>query len=269
MLKIAILGATGRMGRTLIRLIAESSDLELAAAVTESGDELVGWDAGECAGLGAVGVSITNDSAAAIRGCQVAIDFTLPGAVAENVAACADAGVPLVMGTTGLSDEHGKLLLDASTAIPIVYGRNMSIGINLVTALARIAARTLGTDYDIEITEAHHRHKVDAPSGTALQLGEAIAEARGTTLDAAAVLDRHATTGARVPGSIGFQSIRAGSIVGDHSIMLAGDEEIIELQHRAQDRAVFARGALRAARWIVAQPPALYGMADVLGLERR
>jgi 4-hydroxy-tetrahydrodipicolinate reductase len=268
MLKIAILGAAGRMGRTLIRLTAESTDLELVAA-TESGDELVGWDAGESAGLGTLGITISNDLAAAVQACDVAIDFTLPSAVAENVAACVSAGVPMIMGTTGLNDEHFSRLTDAAASIPLVYGRNMSVGITLLTELARIAARTLGTDYDVEITETHHRHKLDAPSGTALQLGESIAEARGTTLDAVAVFDRRVNEAARVTGSIGFQSIRAGSVVGDHSIMLAADEEVIELRHRAMDRAVFARGALRAARWIVVQPPGLYGMLDVLGLARR
>jgi len=266
MLRLAIIGGTGRMGRMLIRLIAESDSLELVGAATESGDEMAGWDAGEVAGLGTLGINITDDVAAAVSESEVAIDFTLPAAMSANVAACVENRIPMVIGTTGLSDPQQDLLLTSAQSIPIVYGRNMSVGINVLTELARVAAGTLGPDYDIEITEAHHRHKVDAPSGTALQLGETVAEARGTTLADVAVYDRHGTTGARESGKIGFQSIRAGSIAGDHSIMLAADEEIIELRHHAVDRAVFARGALRAARWVSGQSPGLYGMSDVLGL---
>jgi 4-hydroxy-tetrahydrodipicolinate reductase len=162
-----------------------------------------------------------------------------------------------------------KKLEESAARIPIVYGRNMSVGINVLTELVRLASRALGNDYDVEITEAHHGKKLDAPSGTALQLGETVAHERGTSLETLAVYDRHSSSAARRPGSIGFTSIRAGSIVGDHTVMLAADEEIIELKHRALDRAAFARGALRAARWIVAQPAGLFSMHDVLGLDGR
>jgi 4-hydroxy-tetrahydrodipicolinate reductase len=269
MTRIAVLGATGRMGQTLVRLIVEDDGLELTGAVTEPGHESIGRDAGDAAGAGPIGVSITDDVSAAVAGCQVAIDFTLPEAAAGNVTACADNGVALVMGTTGLSDEQQAVLEDAGTRIGIVYGRNMSVGVNVLTELAALAGRAFGADYDVEITEAHHRNKVDAPSGTALQLGEAVARERNTTLSESAVYGRHGATGAREPGKIGFASIRAGGIVGEHTVMFATDEETVELRHVALDRQVFARGALRAAKWVEGQAPGLYSMKDVLGLTGR
>ena len=269
MIRVAVFGATGRMGQTLCRLIAEAEDLQLVGAATESGHASIGLDAGSIAGARSLGVVVTDDASVAVANCQVAIDFTLPAAVSQNVAACVAAKTALVMGTTGLSAEQQVLLEQGAVGIPIVYGRNMSIGINVLTELARVASRALGTDYDVEITDAHHSNKLDAPSGTALQLGETVARERGTSLERSAVYDRHASNAPRQPGSIGFTSIRAGSIVGDHTVMLAADEEIIELKHRALDRATFARGALHAVRWVVDQPVGLYSMNDVLGLDGR
>ena len=269
MIRVAVFGATGRMGQTLCRLIAEAEDLQLVGAATEPGHASIGQDAGSVAGMPALGVVVTDNASAAVASCQVAIDFTLPVAVPQNVAACVAAEAAMVMGTTGLSAEQHAILEESAARIPIVYGRNMSVGINVLTELVRLASRALGNDYDVEITEAHHGKKLDAPSGTALQLGETVAHERGTSLETSAVYDRHSSSAARRPGSIGFTSIRAGSIVGDHTVMLAADEEIIELKHRALDRAAFARGALRAARWIVAQPAGLFSMQDVLGLDGR
>jgi len=267
MLQVAILGATGRMGQALLRLTASAADLECGGAATEPGHPLLGRDAHSGLGLDPAEVLLTDDPAAALAGCDVAIDFTLPAAAPGNIAACIEAGLPLVMGTTGLGSEGRAALEAAAGKIPVMYGRNMSLGINLLTELVRLAAATLGPEYDVEIVEAHHRQKVDAPSGTALQLGEAAAAARDQRLDDVAVYGRHGETGARPPGAIGFSSLRAGSLAGDHRVLLAADEEILELGHHAVSRDVFARGALQAARWLVAQPAGLYSMRNVLGLQ--
>lgn len=267
--RIAVLGANGRMGRTLVRLIAADDSLRLMGAATEPGHASVGADAGRVAGIDPVGVEVTDDPAAAMAEADVAIDFTLPAASAGNVAACVRMDVELVMGTTGLSAADHDLLARAARDIAIVYGRNMSVGVNMITELARLVGRALGEEYDVEICETHHRHKRDAPSGTALQLGEAVAEGRGVRLEDVASYGRQGRSDARLPGGIGFASLRAGSIVGDHSVMFASDEEVIELSHRAIDRTAFARGALRAARWVVEQSPGLYSMTDVLGLPGR
>lgn len=266
MSRIAVFGATGRMGQTLIRLIADDPDLELVGAATEPGHNAIGSDAGTSAGIRSVGIAITDDTSVAVSAADVAIDFTLPAAVSGNVAACVENGAALVIGTTGLSTDEFATLQAAAESIAVLYGRNMSIGVNVLSALAGLASKALGPEYDVEITEAHHRHKVDAPSGTALQLGESVAEGRGTVLESVAVFDRHGVGEARAAGSIGFSSVRAGSIVGDHSILFAADEEIVELSHRALDRAVFARGALRAAAWISGRPAGLYSMNNALGL---
>ncbi len=266
MLRVAILGACGRMGQALLRLTAAATDLEIGGAATEPGDPAVGQDAHATLGLAPADVLLTDDLPAALAGCDVAIDFTLPAAAPGNARACAAAGVPLVMGTTGLTADGEAALQSAAGQIPVLYGRNMSLGVNLLTELVRLAAGTLGPEYDIEIVEAHHRHKVDAPSGTALQLGEAAAEARDRALEDVAVYTRHGQTGPRAPGAIGFVSLRAGSLAGDHRVLLAADEEIIELGHHAVNRAVFARGALQAARWLAGQPPGRYSMREVLGL---
>jgi 4-hydroxy-tetrahydrodipicolinate reductase len=265
-LKVAMLGATGRMGQAITGCIAEDDELVLVGAVTEPGDPALGRDAGEHAGLEPLGVPLTDDRAQALHGAHVAIDFTLPAALDANARACVDRGTALVVGTTGLNDKQLATLRAAAQEIPVVYGRNMSVGVNVFMDLVARAAAALGSDYDVEILEAHHRHKVDAPSGTALALGERIAAAKGRRLDELAVHGRHGQTGPRVPDTIGFSVVRAGSIVGEHTVLFAAPEEIVELTHRAVDRKSFARGALRAARWLAGQPPGFYSMSDVLGL---
>jgi 4-hydroxy-tetrahydrodipicolinate reductase len=254
------------MGTAVTRLIAASADCTLSGAAAEPGHPQLGQDAGLAAGTRRLGVAIADSPAAAVANCDVAIDFTAADATAGNVEACLARRCALVMGTTGLTDEHMALLQQAGRSIAVVYGRNMSVGVLVFTELARRAARLLGAEADVEITETHHRNKADAPSGTALQLGEAIAAELGNRLEDVAVYDRFSNRAPRRQGSIGFASVRAGSIVGDHDVLFALDEELIRLQHRALDRRTFARGAMRAARWVVGQPPALYGMADVLGL---
>ena len=266
MLKIAVLGASGRMGRAVLECIAEADDLAVAGAVTETADPALGKDAGENIGLEALGVPLTDDRAQALHDAHVAIDFTLPSATIANVRASVDSGTALVIGTTGLEETHLSVMSDASREIPLVYGRNMSVGMNVFINLVGRAAKALGPDYDVEISEAHHRHKVDAPSGTALALGEEVARAHGRPLEDVAIHARHGKTGPRVPGTIGFSVIRGGNIVGDHSVMFAATEESIELSHHAVERKSFARGALRAARWAAGQAPGMYAMADVLGL---
>ena len=267
MLRIAVFGANGRMGRTVTRIVSASADAEVVGACTEAGHETVGQDVGELAGLGSIGVVVTADAEAALAGADVAIDFTLPAAAPGNLAAAKATGTRLVMGTTGLAAEHVALLDEASESISILYGRNLSIGVNVFTELARQAAQYLGDDWDVEITEAHHRYKLDAPSGTALQLGEAVADARGTDLEAVQVLGRSGQTGERPAGAIGINSIRAGNIVGDHTVAFVSDTESVELRHHAVDRGLFASGALRAALWLADKPAGLYGMRDVLGFK--
>ena len=269
MLKVAVIGATGRMGRAIINALAGSDDLVLSGAVTMPGDRLLGADAAEQAGLDAAGVIVTDDRGAGFADAHVAIDFTLPVALDSNLRAAVDCGTPMVVGTTGLGPEHQASLQAAAAQIPLVYAANMSIGMNVFMALVRRAASALDEDYDVEIIEAHHRHKVDAPSGTALALGELVAAARERPLDDLAVYQRHGQIGPRVRGTVGFSVVRGGSIVGDHQVLFASDEERVELTHRASDRAAFARGALRAARWVAGRAPGIYGMADVLGLADR
>ena len=262
-----MLGATGRMGQAILRCIAEAPDLRLSGAVTEIGDAALGADAGELAGVDAFGVPLTDDRAQALHGAQVAIDFTLPAALDANVSACIESGTALVIGTTGLNDSQMEVLEQASHEIPIVCGRNMSVGMNVFTHFVAEAAGTLGDDYDVEIVEAHHRFKVDAPSGTALALGEAVAEARQSRLEDLAVGAREGHTGPRVPGTIGFSVIRGGNIVGDHTVMFISADERLEFTHRAADRRAFALGALRAARWLAGRAPGFFTMRDVLDLK--
>jgi len=250
----------------ITRLIAAGAGMTLSGAAAEPGHPRLGEDAGHVAGTGPLGVIVTGVASQAVAGADVAIDFTTAAAVPGNLEACLQARCALVMGTTGLEAEQQRLLTQASRSIPIVYGRNMSIGMLVFTELARTAARLLGAEADIEIVEAHHRDKVDAPSGTALQLGEAVAGELGHRLEELAVHDRCTARAPRRPGSIGFSSVRAGRIVGDHEILFALDEEVLRLEHRALDRATFARGAVRAARWVAGRPPRLYDMGDVLGL---
>ena len=254
------------MGTAVVRLIAESSGVQLAGAATEAGHPRLGEDAGTVAGTRALDVAIGSSVAAAGAGCDVAIDFSSVAAFDHHLEACVAVGCGLVVGTTGLSDVQSAHLEVAARQIPVVYGRNMSVGVLVFQELARIAARHLGSEADIEIIETHHRNKVDAPSGTALQLGEAVAAELGHRLEDVAAFGRFAASEPRRQGTIGFSSVRAGNVVGDHDIQFALAEEIVTLSHRALDRATFARGALRAARWLGGRPPGLYSMADVLGI---
>ena len=263
------------MGTALIRLIVAGGEHQLVGALVEPGDPAIGRDAGQIAGLEPLGVLATDNLATALKGvgpgsapgCEVAIDFTAPVATPGHAGACAAGGHALVVGTTGLGAAELGALQAAARRVPVVYARNMSLGVTVLTELARQAAMLLGPGFDVEITEAHHRDKKDSPSGTALQLGEAVALVRGQQLAEVAVLGRSGlATTARTPEAIGFSAIRGGAIVGDHTVMLAGAEELLELTHRATDLALFARGALRAATWLVGKPAGLYSLRDVLGL---
>jgi len=268
LLRVAVLGAAGRMGRAVLGCLLESDDLKLTGAVTEPKDRLLGHDAGELIGAAALGVPLSDDPRQGLHGAQVAVDFTLPTATEANLRASVENGSALVIGTTGLEERQLKAIERAAHEITIVYARNMSVGVNVFMNLVGRAAKALGDGYDVEILEAHHRHKVDAPSGTALALGEQIAAARGRPLADLAVYAREGRVGPRVPGTIGFSVIRGGSIVGEHTVRFIGAEEQVELVHVAQDRKTFARGALRAARWAAGRAPGLYSMTDVLDLAR-
>ena len=265
-MKICIVGAGGRMGQMLVRQIAGHAECTLGAATERAGSNLLGRDAGELAGVGALDVAITDDAAAAIAACAAVIDFTAPAASVRHVEMAARAGAVVVLGTTGLDAEQDAIIAQAATRVPIVKSGNMSLGVNLLTALVRQVAAALDESYDIEIVEMHHRHKVDAPSGTALLLGRAAASGRGVEHDDVMQGGRHGITGERRRGDIGYASLRAGNVAGEHSVIFAADDERVELTHKATDRAIFARGALVAARWLAEQQPGLYGMADVLGL---
>ena len=263
---VAVLGASGRMGRNIVALLAQAGDLRLSGALAAAGDPAVGLDAGVAAGTAPLGVSITSEAGLALEGAEVAIEFALPVATLGNARLCAARGVPLVIGTTGHDAAAREEIGRAAGSIPIVMAPNMSLGVNLLFRLAELAARALGPGYDAEIVEAHHRHKVDAPSGTALGLGHAVALGRGRTLEELAVHARHGSTGPRPEGAIGFAVIRGGDIVGDHRLLFAGPGARVELVHHAEDRSAFARGALVAARWVTGRAPGLYSMQDVLGL---
>jgi len=265
-LSIAIAGVSGRMGRALLEAVAADVDCALGAALDRPASPLLGQDAGVV--YGAVsGVAVSDQVPAALAGARVLIDFTRPEATFGYLEDCTAAGVPLVIGTTGF-DEAGKARIrDAAKAIPIVFAPNMSVGVNLLMKLAELAASVLQDGYDIEIIEAHHRHKIDAPSGTALGLGQAVARATQRDLAQCAVYGREGVTGERDPRTIGFATVRGGDIVGDHTLLFAGTGERIELTHKASSRATFAQGALRAAKWLQGRAPGLYDMRDVLGLQ--
>lgn len=264
-MQVALAGVSGRMGRALLEAVAADADCVLSAAIDRSGSPLLGQDAGAAWGA-ASGVSVTDQSSSALQGAQALIDFTRPEATFGYLDACIAAGVPLVIGTTGF-DEAGKARIAAAAKqIPIVFAPNMSVGVNLLMKLAELAAQVLEDGYDIEIIEAHHRHKVDAPSGTALGLGQSVARAIGRDLTRCAVYGREGVTGERDPKTIGFATVRGGDIVGDHTLLFAGIGERVELTHKASSRATFAQGALRAAKWLQGRAPGLYDMRDVLGL---
>lgn len=264
--QIALAGVSGRMGRALFEAVDADADSTLCAAIDRSGSSLVGQDAGMAWGL-ASGVTVTDQPELALAGAQALIDFTRPEATYGYLDACVAAGVPLIIGTTGFDDEGKARIAAAAKQVPIVFAPNMSVGVNLLMKLAELAAQVLEDGYDIEIIEAHHRHKVDAPSGTALGLGQAVAGALNRDLSSCAVYGREGVTGERDPKTIGFATVRGGDVVGDHTLLFAGIGERVELTHKASSRATFAQGALRAAKWLQGRTPGLYDMRDVLGLK--
>jgi 4-hydroxy-tetrahydrodipicolinate reductase len=266
MTRIAIAGAGGRMGRALVQAVVAAEGATLTAAIERPDSSLIGADAGELAGTGALGVKVSGDLAAVIQDFDVLIDFTAPAATAANVALCARHGRKVVIGTTGLDDAQKAGLREAAGATGLVYSGNYSIGVNVTLRLLELAAATFGDTVDVEIIEAHHRHKVDAPSGTALMMGEAVAGALGRDLKEVAVYERHGHTGPRARESIGFQTIRGGDIVGDHNVMFIGEGERVEIRHVATSRMNFANGAVRAAQWVAGKGAGLYDMRDVLNL---
>ena len=265
-IKIAIAGCGGRMGRALLEGVSQSDDLTLHAALEHAASAQLGRDAGELVG-GACGVKITADVAAALQGADVLIDFTRPEGTLHHLAVCQKLGVNMVIGTTGFSAQQKVQMGAAAQHIGIVFAPNMSVGVNLTFKLLEMAAKVLSHGYDIEIIEAHHRHKVDAPSGTALGMGEVIAKTLGRDLAQCAVYGRVGVTGERDPSTIGFATVRGGDIVGDHTVLFAGTGERIEITHKASSRATFALGALRAARFLQASAAGMYDMQDVLGLK--
>jgi 4-hydroxy-tetrahydrodipicolinate reductase len=265
-LRVVVAGAGGRMGRALTRAVAAEPGMRLVAALDRAGAEVQGQDAGALAGLEPVGVSVGDDPLAALVNADVLLDFTAPEATLAHADIAAQARLVHVIGTTGLKPEDDARLKAAARHCRIVRSGNFSLGVNLLVGLVRRAAAVLGPDYDVEILEMHHRHKVDAPSGTALLLGKAAAAGRNIGLAEKSVRVRDGHTGARPGGAIGFATLRGGSVVGDHSVILAGEGERIELTHRAENRDIFARGAIRAAHWAFDKKPGLYDMADVLGL---
>lgn len=266
-MKIAIAGAAGRMGRVLTRIVHETEGLEVAGGIEPKGSSAVGADMGELAGVGPLGIKITDDPLALFTRIEGLIDFTVPKATLALAELSAQARIVHVIGTTGIDKEGDEKIKAAARHARIVKSGNMSLGVNLLAALVRKVAATLGPDFDIEVLEMHHKHKIDAPSGTALLLGQAAAEGRKLDLAKSSVRARDGHTGARPEGHIGFATLRGGSVVGEHTVMFAGPDERIELTHKAASRDLFARGAVRAALWAQDKKPGLYSMADVLGLE--
>ncbi|RWQ57596.1 4-hydroxy-tetrahydrodipicolinate reductase [Mesorhizobium sp.] len=264
---LVVVGAAGRMGQALIRAIHTIPGARVAGAIERAGSPHIGKDAGELAGIGTIGVVIGDDPLPAFARADGVLDFTSPAATVEFAGYAAQARIAHVIGTTGCSDDDNAMIAAAARHATIVKSGNMSLGVNLLAVLVEQAARALDADdFDIEILEMHHRHKVDAPSGTALLLGEAAAAGRGIDLDGNSVRSRDGHTGVRKTGSIGFATLRGGSVVGDHSVLLAGTGERITLAHHAEDRAIFARGAVKAALWARGRKPGLYSMRDVLRL---
>jgi 4-hydroxy-tetrahydrodipicolinate reductase len=264
--QVAVAGATGRMGHMLIEAIRASGDCSLAGALDVASSPAIGNDAAAFLGH-ASGVPVTADLAAGLAHAQVLIDFTRPEGTLAHLKVCRERGVKAVIGTTGFSDAQKAQIADAARDIAIVMAPNMSVGVNVTMKLLEMAARALTTGYDIEIIETHHRHKVDAPSGTALKMGEVIAHALGRDLKDCAVYARHGVTGERGASTIGFSAIRGGDIVGDHTVLFAGTGERIEITHKAASRATYAQGSLRAVRFLAAQQKGLFDMFDVLGLK--
>jgi 4-hydroxy-tetrahydrodipicolinate reductase len=267
MIKIAVTGAAGRMGRTLVQALDGNTALELSAALERPGVSLLGSDAGELAGIGRLDVPVTDSLADALPKFDTLVDFSVPDATLASLATCRKAGKSMVIGTTGIDAGGRDAIRVASRDIPIVFAPNYSVGVNLCFKLIELAARVWGDDVDVEVIEAHHRGKIDAPSGTALRMGEILAQALDRDLAENAVYGRHGITGPRNRKTIGFETIRAGDIVGEHTVMFAGAGERVEITHRAASRMNFAIGAMRAAQWLAGRPNGLYDMQDVLGLK--
>ena len=267
MLNIAVTGAAGRMGRNLIQACYENSSCQLGAAIEHEGSSFIGSDAGDLAGVGSLNMNLVSQLSDVTADFHTLIDFTRPDVTLKNLEICVTNNKNIVIGTTGFTDAEKQQIQQASESIGILFAPNMSVGVNLCFKLLDMAARVLGDDVDIEVIEAHHRHKVDAPSGTALRMGEVVADALGRNLDDCAVYGREGVTGERDRNTIGFETIRAGDIVGDHTVMFAGIGERVEITHKASSRMTFANGAIRAALWLEDKNNGLYDMQDVLGLK--
>jgi 4-hydroxy-tetrahydrodipicolinate reductase len=266
MTRVGVVGAAGKMGKTLVALVHESKNLSLCAAVEQAGLPVIGKDAGELAGIGSIDLPVVDNLSTIAADLDVLIDFTVAPATVANLETCLTHNTPMVIGTTGLSLEEVARLHEVGLTLPIVFASNYSIGVNATFQLVESAARIFGDDVDVEIIEAHHRHKVDAPSGTALTLGQRVARGLGRDLAKVAEHGREGMTGARDRKTIGFHAIRGGEIVGEHTVMFISGGERLEITHRAQSRSNFAEGALRAAAWVADRPAGIYDMNDVLGL---
>lgn len=266
MLKIAVAGSGGRMGRTIIQACHENPDTQVTAALERLDSSLIGADAGELAGIGKLNVPIIGDMNQAAH-FDVMIDFTSVDSTLDHIEFCHQNQRKLVIGTTGFNAQQKQIIADAAQKTAIVFAPNMSVGVNLCLKLLQLAAQVMGNEVDIEVIEAHHRHKVDSPSGTALRMGEVVAQALGRNLDECAVYGRQGITGERDPKTIGFETIRAGDIVGEHTVMFAGMGERVEITHKASSRMTFAKGAVRAALWLKDHNTGLYDMQNVLGLD--
>jgi 4-hydroxy-tetrahydrodipicolinate reductase len=265
-MRVAVVGAAGRMGKNLIEAVGMTKGLELTAATEHPDSSLIGADAGEVAGVGKLGVTIAADLAAVVNDFDVVIDFTGLAPTLNHLSICREHGKKIVIGTTGFDDAQKAQIADASKEIGVVFAPNMSVGVNLCFKLLDMAARVMGDDCDIEIIEAHHRHKLDAPSGTAVRMGEVVADALGRDLAKVAVYGREGQTGERERETIGFETIRAGDVVGEHTVWFATEGERVEITHKASSRMTFAKGAARAAAWLESKDAGLFDMQDVLGL---
>jgi 4-hydroxy-tetrahydrodipicolinate reductase len=265
-MKIAVMGVAGRMGCELVRVLHATSGVQIAGGIERPGSHAVGHDIGTLAGIGPLGVAVTDDALELLAKVDGVLDFTTPAATVETAGLAANARIVHVIGTTGLSETEQAAIKAASRHATIIQAGNMSLGVNLLTVMTRKIAAALDDDFDIEVLEMHHKHKIDAPSGTALMLGQAAAEGRGISLTTRSVRSRDGHTGARKRGDIGFATLRGGNVVGDHTVLFAADGEIIEISHRATDRGIFARGAIKAAVWGRGKGPGLFNMVDVLGL---
>jgi 4-hydroxy-tetrahydrodipicolinate reductase len=266
MVKIAVCGAAGRMGQRIIVAVREADGCEVSGALERPGHEQVGQDAGLIAGCGAIGVAISDDLNAVVRGCDVLIDFTVPKVSLKNLEVCGLNGKAIVIGSTGFTPEERALAAELAKDIPCVLAPNMSVGVNVCFKILKDVAKTLGNDFDVEIVELHHNKKKDAPSGTAVRMGEVVAEALGRDYNKVANYHREGICGERTREEIGMQTVRGGDIIGEHTVYFIGMGERIEISHRAMTRDMFSRGSVRAAKWIVGQKSGLYDMQDVLGL---